>query len=45
MNIWSECRSLHRYWQLCLMDYDTLETVKLGDLCPNWWTDSHINQA
>ena len=23
-----------------LMDYDTLETVKLGDLCPNWWTDS-----
>ncbi|WMJ86029.1 cytidine deaminase family protein [Anaerocolumna sp. MB42-C2] len=26
-----------------LMDYDTLETVKLGDLCPNWWTDSRFN--
>ena len=27
-----------------LIDYDTLETVKLGDLCPNWWTDSRFNQ-
>lgn len=27
-----------------LMDKDTLETVKLGDLCPNWWTDSRFSQ-
>ncbi len=27
-----------------LMNYDTLETMKLGDLCPNWWTDSRFNQ-
>ena len=27
-----------------LMDYDTLETLKLGDLCPNWWTDSRFNK-
>lgn len=23
-----------------LMDYETLQTVKLGKLCPDWWTDS-----
>ena len=27
-----------------LMDYDTLESVKLGDLCPNWWTNNRFNQ-
>lgn len=27
-----------------LMDKDTLETVKLGDLCPNWWTDSRFSR-
>lgn len=26
-----------------LMDYDSLEVVNLGDLCPNWWTDSKFN--
>jgi cytidine deaminase len=26
-----------------LLNYDTLESVKLGDLCPNWWTDSRFN--
>lgn len=26
-----------------LMDYNTLETMKLGNLCPNWWTDSAFN--
>lgn len=28
-----------------LMDYDTLESVRLGDLCPNWWTDSRFNES
>ncbi|MDF2869496.1 MAG: cytidine deaminase [Anaerocolumna sp.] len=28
-----------------LMDYDTLETMKLGQLCPNWWTESRFNQS
>jgi cytidine deaminase len=28
-----------------LMNYDTLEIVKLGSLCPNWWTDSRFNQS
>ena len=28
-----------------LMDNNTLETVRLGDLCPNWWTDSRFNQT
>ena len=23
-----------------LMDYETKKFVKLGDLCPDWWTDS-----
>ena len=27
-----------------LMDKDTLETMKLGDLCPNWWTDSRFSR-
>lgn len=26
-----------------LMDYESLKTVKLGELCPNWWTDSRFN--
>ncbi len=26
-----------------LMDFDTLETMKLSKLCPNWWTDSRFN--
>lgn len=28
-----------------LMDFDTLEIMKLGNLCPNWWTDSRFNQS
>lgn len=28
-----------------LMNYDTLEIVKLGSLCPNWWTVSRFNQS
>ena len=28
-----------------LMDYDTLESAKLGDLCPNWWTTHRFNQS
>lgn len=28
-----------------LIDYDTLETMKLGDLCPNWWADGSFNKA
>jgi hypothetical protein len=28
-----------------LMNYDTLEIVKLGSLCPNWWTESRFNQS
>lgn len=26
-----------------LMNYDLLETIKLGDLCPNWWTEDTFN--
>lgn len=27
-----------------LMDFDTLEVKKLGDLCPNWWTEESFNE-
>lgn len=26
-----------------LMDYNSLETVTLGELCPHWWTDSRFD--
>lgn len=26
-----------------LMNYDLLETIRLGDLCPNWWTDNKFD--
>jgi cytidine deaminase len=26
-----------------LMNYDSLETIRLGDLCPHWWTDSRFD--
>lgn len=28
-----------------LIDFETLETSKLGDLCPNWWTESRFKQV
>lgn len=28
-----------------LMNYETLEIVKLGTLCPDWWTESRFNQS
>ncbi|MFT3952067.1 MAG: cytidine deaminase [Oscillospiraceae bacterium] len=28
-----------------LMDYDTMESVKLGSLCPSWWTEERFGNA
>ena len=46
MNIWSMMQLDKDSKNIdVLMDYDSLETVKLGDLYPNWWADSHFNQT
>lgn len=26
-----------------LMDYDSLKTITLGELCPNWWTEGQFD--
>ncbi len=26
-----------------LMDYDSLEVKRLGELCPSWWADVNLN--